>query len=162
MPDLTIHYEGYWQCRQATDPDPSREPRGASGYVLSTGWENDLDQIIRLQRDEIDPRDFRAVPGDPSSERFGVFVTSVTLAGAPRRPGAALRRLLRAAQAVAGAVARGARPRRGHPPGVPDPPLGAHLHRRLRGPPWPPGGVGPLALRPADRGAGRRPPRRAR
>jgi hypothetical protein len=90
MADLTIHYEGYWQCRQATDPDPSRDPRGASGYVFCTGWESDLDQIIRLQREEIDPRDFRVVPGDPSSERFGVFVTGVTLDGAPWAPGDAL------------------------------------------------------------------------
>ncbi len=50
---LTLHYEGYWQCRQATDPDPSKDPRGASGYTYAVGAENDLDQIIRLQLDEI-------------------------------------------------------------------------------------------------------------
>jgi hypothetical protein len=91
MGELTIHYEGYWQCRQATDPDPSRAPRGSSGYVLATGWESNLDQIIRLQRDEIDPRDFRVVPGERSSENFGVFVTGVTHAGAPWAPGDALK-----------------------------------------------------------------------
>src|SRR5581483_1869788 len=92
MADLTIHYEGYWQCRQATDPDPSRDPRGASGYVFATGWENPLDQIVRLQRDEIDPKDFRAIPGERSTEAFGVEVTRVTLDGRPWEPGEALRK----------------------------------------------------------------------
>lgn len=82
MSTLTIRFEGYWQCRQATDPDPSDEPRGASGYVFAVGDENDLDQIIRLQRDEIEDCDFRVVPGERSSEHFGVFVTGVELDGA--------------------------------------------------------------------------------
>jgi hypothetical protein len=90
MGNLTFSYEGYWQCRQATDPDPSDDPRGASGYTFAVGWENDLDQIIRLQQDEIDPRDFRVVSGDRSSERFGVFVTQVTYENAPWGPGQAL------------------------------------------------------------------------
>ena len=50
---ITLCFEGYWQCRQATDPDPSRDPRGSSGYTYAVGAENDLDQIIRLQLDEI-------------------------------------------------------------------------------------------------------------
>ena len=37
---LSIHYEGYWQCRQATDPDPSRDRRGASGYTFAIGKES--------------------------------------------------------------------------------------------------------------------------
>jgi len=87
MKDLTIHYEGWWQCRQATDPDPSRDPRGVSGFVFATGWENDLDQIVRMQRDEIEDCDFRVVPDDPSCEQFGVFVTGVTLDDEPWAPG---------------------------------------------------------------------------
>lgn len=87
---LTIRYDGYWQCRQATDPDPSWDPRGVSGYTFAVGWESDLDQIIRLQRDEIAPRDFRVVPGEPSSQRFGVFVTGVEFGGSPWLPGLAL------------------------------------------------------------------------
>lgn len=92
---LTIHYEGYWQCRQATDPDPSRDPRGASGYTYAIGAENDLDQIIRLQRDEIPNEDFRPAwpppflpashvgSGAPGGDRaFGVFVSKVELDGA--------------------------------------------------------------------------------
>jgi hypothetical protein len=86
MQPLTIHYEGYWQCRQATDPDPSTDPRGASGYTFAVGYENDLDQIIRLQRDEIPDCDFRDAP-EPfyppghATKEFGVFVTDVTLGG---------------------------------------------------------------------------------
>ncbi len=93
---LTLHYEGYWQCRQATDPDPSRDPRGASGYTYAIGTENDLDQIIRLQRDEIPDEDFRPAwppPVLPASHcfsgvqhpepPFGVFISKVELAGTP-------------------------------------------------------------------------------
>lgn len=60
MADLVINFEGYWQCRQATDPDPSEDPRGVSGYTYAFGNESDLDLIIRLQLDEIMPeQDFR-------------------------------------------------------------------------------------------------------
>lgn len=90
MSTLTIAYEGYWQCRQATDPDPSFDWRGASGYTFAAGWENDMDQLIRLQRDELDPRDFRAIPGEPSTEHFGVRVTGVEREGRPWGPGEAL------------------------------------------------------------------------
>lgn len=96
---LAIHYEGYWQCRQATDPDPSRDPRGASGYTFAIGAENDLDQIIRLQMDEIPPQDFRPAwpppslpPSHPFSggkkgePTFGVFVSKVELGGTRWKP----------------------------------------------------------------------------
>ncbi len=98
--ELTIRFEGYWQCRQATDPDPSRDPRGASGYTFAIGNENDLDAVIRLQRDEIDDVDFREAWPPPhypesharfgedgSDERFGVFVSRVELDGEQYRPG---------------------------------------------------------------------------
>jgi hypothetical protein len=88
---LTIHYEGYWQCRQATDPDPSDDWRGASGYTYAVGHENDFDRIIRLQRDEIADCDFRDGPEGyypdwhPIKE-FGIFVRDVTYsADAPEK-----------------------------------------------------------------------------
>lgn len=100
MSELTLHFEGYWQCRQATDPDPSRDPRGASGYTFAIGDENDLDQIIRLQRDEIEEVDFRKAWPPPyyppshararedgSEDRFGVFVNRVELDGTAYEPG---------------------------------------------------------------------------
>lgn len=102
---LTLSYEGYWQCRQATDPDPSRDPRGASGYTYALGGENDLDQIVRLQLDEIPPEDFRAAWPPPflpethayhgaarPDQRFGVFVSQVEVDG--RRDAAAERLLV--------------------------------------------------------------------
>jgi hypothetical protein len=41
---------GWFQCRLATDPDPSDEPRGVSGYMKALPGEPDLDRIIKLQR----------------------------------------------------------------------------------------------------------------
>jgi len=88
MGTLTISYEGYWQCRQATDPDPSDDRRGASGYTFAFGNENDLDMVIRLQKDDIPPVDFRAAPPPyypPTNlaKTFGVFVTGVVFDGSP-------------------------------------------------------------------------------
>ncbi len=75
MTELRINFEGYWQCRQATDPDPSDEPRGVSGYTFAVGHESDMDQAIYLQREQIPDRDFR----EPHTENFGVNVTSAEL-----------------------------------------------------------------------------------
>jgi len=46
---LILQFEGWCQIRQATDPDPSDEPRGSSGYTFAFGDEPDLDRIVRLQ-----------------------------------------------------------------------------------------------------------------
>jgi hypothetical protein len=46
---LILQFEGWCQIRQATDPDPSDEPRGGSGYTFAFGDEPDLDRIVRLQ-----------------------------------------------------------------------------------------------------------------
>jgi hypothetical protein len=75
MTQLRLNFEGYWQCRQATDPDPSDEPRGVSGYTFAVGHENDLDQVIYLQRDQIDDLDFRK----PEIPDFGVHVTGAQI-----------------------------------------------------------------------------------
>jgi hypothetical protein len=92
MNALSIHFEGYWQCRQATDPDPSRDRRGASGYTFAVGKENDFDQIIRLQKDEIPPGDIRPsypphYPPHHPTGSFGVFVTDVRYRGERYNPG---------------------------------------------------------------------------
>jgi hypothetical protein len=49
---LEIDFEGYFACRIATDPDPSNERRGMSGYTMALPRESRLDQIIRLQIDQ--------------------------------------------------------------------------------------------------------------
>jgi hypothetical protein len=45
---LKIHFEGYFLCRLTTDPDPTDEPRGVSGYTLALAGENNLDNWIQL------------------------------------------------------------------------------------------------------------------
>jgi hypothetical protein len=46
---LRLRFGGWFQCRLATDPDPSDEPRGVSGSIKALPGEPDLDRIIRLQ-----------------------------------------------------------------------------------------------------------------
>src|SRR6476646_4291766 len=46
---LIIKFGGWFQCRLATDPDPTDEPRGVDGYIHAVAGEPDLDRIIRLQ-----------------------------------------------------------------------------------------------------------------
>jgi hypothetical protein len=79
MTKLRIKFEGYWQCRQATDPDPSDEPRGVSGYTFAVGREHDFDQVIHLQGDEIDKIDFREPHSDQPKDQFGVRTTGAEI-----------------------------------------------------------------------------------
>lgn len=70
---LTLHFEGWFQCRLATDPDPSDDPRGVSGPTFAVAGEPDLDRIIRFN----DPVALRW----PLSQ-IGVCVTQVALGDA--------------------------------------------------------------------------------
>ena len=45
---LDIQFEGYFQCRFATDPDPSDERRGVSGPTFAAPGEPDLERTIRF------------------------------------------------------------------------------------------------------------------
>jgi hypothetical protein len=74
---ITLNFEGWFQCRLATDPDPSDEPRGVSGWTFAVAGEEDLDRIIRLQR-PVSPRS--PGPGCPVS-KVGVVVTAVSVDG---------------------------------------------------------------------------------
>jgi hypothetical protein len=49
---LYLSFEGYFQMRMATDPDPSDEPRGVSGYTFALAGEPDFDNLVHLQPDE--------------------------------------------------------------------------------------------------------------
>ena len=53
---IWLEFEGWFQCRLATDPDPSDELRGVSGYVHAVAGEPDLDRIIRMQPKGACPR----------------------------------------------------------------------------------------------------------
>src|ERR1700761_356792 len=46
---LILSFEGWCMIRLATDPDPSDEPRGISGYTFAFAGEPDLDRILNLQ-----------------------------------------------------------------------------------------------------------------
>lgn len=71
---LFIEFEGWFQCRLATDPDPTDEPRGASGFTFALAGEPDLDRAIRFHH-----------PVAPRSHgpKVGVFVRAVLLDGHP-------------------------------------------------------------------------------
>lgn len=47
--NYSLSFDGWAQCRMATDPDPSNDPRGVSGYSFALPGEPDMDQILYLQ-----------------------------------------------------------------------------------------------------------------
>lgn len=69
---LVINFAGWFQCRLATDPDPTDEPRGVSGFTFALAGEPDFDRIIRFHQ-PVAPRSY-APP-------VGVFVTAVSIEG---------------------------------------------------------------------------------
>lgn len=113
---LTAYFEGYFMCRIATDPDPTDEKRGLSGYTMALVGEDVLDQVIRLQvgetkqkREEFLQRNLRPPADDmrikppakniPNNDLIGkkqltlrdalekgVWVRSVTFDGKPYNP----------------------------------------------------------------------------
>jgi len=85
---LILNFEGFFQMRMATDPDPTDELRGVSGYTFAFCGEPDLDHKLHLQPDEkgVWERDF----GPGGGPRVGVTVTSAQRDGkdAPELVGA--------------------------------------------------------------------------
>ena len=67
---LILAYEGWYQCRLATDPDPTDEKWGITGATFAGPGESPLDRVIRFQN----PVDLRS-PFEAGD--FGVFVKSV-------------------------------------------------------------------------------------
>lgn len=53
MATLDIQFEGFWQCRLATDPDPSDEQRGISGFTYSVAGETLLEPSFWSQATDI-------------------------------------------------------------------------------------------------------------
>jgi hypothetical protein len=72
---LTIEFKGWFSCRLATDPDPSDELRGVSGWTYAVAGEPDLDRIIRFH-----DAPAARTPGPD----IGVNVTSVAIDGQER------------------------------------------------------------------------------
>lgn len=54
MSHIEISFEGYWQCRLATDPDPSDEQRGVSGFTYSVVGESLLEPSFWSQQKDIE------------------------------------------------------------------------------------------------------------
>jgi hypothetical protein len=69
---LIIDFEGWFQCRLPTDPDPTDEPRGVSGFTFAVAGEPDFDRVIRFH-DPVAPRSH--------APKVGVFVKSVSVEG---------------------------------------------------------------------------------
>ncbi len=101
---LEIQYQGFFFCRLATDPDPTNEQRGVSGYTMALVYEDPLDQVIRTQIDQdFAVRNLREpvqLPGEPNNPNrpmnltVGVEVAGVSFDGKTYPP---------AARALAGA-----------------------------------------------------------
>lgn len=72
---LTLHFKGWYQCRLATNPDPTDEPRGVSGTTCIVAGEPPFDRVIRLQNP--------VCPRWPRDRDVGVHVWQATLDGRP-------------------------------------------------------------------------------
>lgn len=70
---LRLEFEGYFQMRMATDPDPTDERRGVSGYTFAVAGEPDFDARVHFQpyEDGVYERDFGPLSKGP---RVGVNV----------------------------------------------------------------------------------------
>ena len=66
-----LHFEGWAQGRMPTDPDPSYEPRGVSGYSFALPGEPDMDRIIYFQNK-------KGVIHRSHTPEVGVYVTGGT------------------------------------------------------------------------------------
>jgi hypothetical protein len=72
---MKLHFEGWFQCRMATDPDPTDEPYGVSGPTFTVAGEPPFDRVIRLQ----DP----VAPRYPHLDDIGVDVVRVQIDDLP-------------------------------------------------------------------------------
>jgi len=69
---LILDFEGWFQYRATTDPDPTDDARGVSGYTFALAGEPDLDGLVHFQPDEpgVVEREF----GPHGGPRVGVTV----------------------------------------------------------------------------------------
>ncbi|HYH45048.1 MAG TPA: hypothetical protein VEG34_05135, partial [Thermoanaerobaculia bacterium] len=81
---LEMQFEGFFMCRLATDPDPTNEERGVSGYTIALVHEDPLDQVIRTQIEDKKflERNLRE-PAERMKIRIGVDVYNVLFDGKP-------------------------------------------------------------------------------
>jgi hypothetical protein len=81
---LKLLFEGYYQMRMATDPDPPDDPRGLSGYTFALPGEPDFDHKLHFQPDEKGA--YQRVYGLPGARgpEIGVRVVGAMENGAQR------------------------------------------------------------------------------
>jgi len=58
---IVISFEGTFEDRLATDPDPSDEKRGKEGWTFADAGEPDLDRVIRFNESKIDRECCKAI-----------------------------------------------------------------------------------------------------
>lgn len=82
-PALVLELAGWFQCRLATDPDPTWEPRGASGYTRALGRETDFDGVLYLQKSDIPhlKRNYRSGDKRKLPNEVGVEVKTARVEG---------------------------------------------------------------------------------
>jgi hypothetical protein len=76
---LRLEFEGFFQLRMATDPDPTDEWRGVSGYTFPLAGEPDLDRTVHFQKEE---KEFAFGPTAKGKAR-----RSASRSGGPRATG---------------------------------------------------------------------------
>lgn len=72
MSIVVLSFTGWVQVRLATNPDPTDEPRGVSGYTFALPGEPDLDRVLRTSN---------AVAPRTHAPPIGVFVRRVAIDG---------------------------------------------------------------------------------
>jgi hypothetical protein len=74
---LYLSFDGFYQMRMATDPDPTDDPRGVSGYTFALAGEPDFDGLLHFQPDEPGVHERRfGVDDSAPGPRVGVTVRS--------------------------------------------------------------------------------------
>jgi hypothetical protein len=81
---LRLLFEGFYQMRMATDPDPPDDPRGMSGYTFALPGEPDFDHKLHFQPDETGT--YQRIYGPPGAPgpQIGVTVVDAMENGAQR------------------------------------------------------------------------------
>jgi hypothetical protein len=70
--NLVLEFAGWCSLRLPTDPDPSDEPRGVSGYTFAFAGEPDFDRVLNLQ-----PRDGMSIRSHSPELGVKVFRSSL-------------------------------------------------------------------------------------
>ena len=83
---LKLLFEGYFQMRMATDPDPPNDPRGLSGYTFALPGEPDFDRKLHFQADEQGAHQRVYGPPGAPGPRVGVQVVDAMESGGAQRP----------------------------------------------------------------------------